>query len=381
MFMICKIALFFLMLTTLVANESEHPPLLDNTKEAIAKYKRDSSESNKKALYDAMDKNYDAVVRQKQEKLQDRIVNRDKNIQRWLKSVESGKNPPFLNLQTANNKGNERREVSQAIDVYRKNPNSQSQKRLKRSLENYYDAFLQEQKEHIEDTIESKKDRLQASMQRFTSERFQPSLSRTNHKKEEMLAEMIFAFISSGASNAPVNPESRVRERTFNQAINQAQKNYLENPTTKNQEALKSEVAKAYNSAYEVCLKSSLQAKRRGLDGADELFGLILDEKFRGDVVEELTRQRNLYGRIDRAIRLGSSDLTNFKPRFAVESKELLGQIDEYEKSPNSKNLNLLKVKFNALYEKAMLEQESHMVAINSNLNALIEKSMQELTR
>ena len=61
-----------------------------------------------------------------------------------------------------------------------------------------------------------------------------------------MLAEMIFAFISSGASNAPVNPESRVRERTFNQAINQAQKNYLENPTTKNQEALKSEVAKAW---------------------------------------------------------------------------------------------------------------------------------------
>ena len=251
----------------------------------------------------------------------------------------------------------------------------------KMSLDNYYDALLQEQKEHIEDTIETKKDRLPASMQRFTSERFQPSLSRTNHKKEEMLAEMIFAFISSGASNAPVNPESRVRERTFNQAINQAQKNYLENPTTKNQEALKSEVAKSYNSAHEVCLKSSFQAKRRGLDGADELFGLILDEKFRGDVVEELTRQRNLYGRIDRAIRLGSSDLTNFKPRFAVESKELLGQIDEYEKSPNSKNLNLLKVKFNALYEKAMLEQESHMVAINSNLNALIEKSMQELTR
>ncbi|CCY77621.1 hypothetical protein [Brachyspira aalborgi] len=44
----------------------------------------------------------------------------------WLKTVKSGKNPPFMNLETDNSKGNERKAVANAIANYNKNRNAQN---------------------------------------------------------------------------------------------------------------------------------------------------------------------------------------------------------------------------------------------------------------
>ena len=44
----------------------------------------------------------------------------------WLKTVKSGKNLPFMNLETDNNKGNERKAVANAIANYNKNRNAQN---------------------------------------------------------------------------------------------------------------------------------------------------------------------------------------------------------------------------------------------------------------
>ena len=152
--------------------ESEHPPLSESTKKAIAQYKRNPSEANKQNLLDSLNASYDAVIAQKKEKLATREKEREKNISAWLNGVKRGKNPPFMNLETDNNKGNEREIVAKAISAYNQNKSAHNEKALKDALSAYYEAFLQEQRVHIKETEDLREERIKASFERFTSERF-----------------------------------------------------------------------------------------------------------------------------------------------------------------------------------------------------------------
>ena len=107
-------------------SESEHPPLSEDTKKAIAIYKRNPNEANKQNLLNALNKSYDAVIEQKKKNLNEHIKDKDKTIKMWLKTVKSGENLPFMNLETDNNKGNERKAVANAIANYDKNRNAQN---------------------------------------------------------------------------------------------------------------------------------------------------------------------------------------------------------------------------------------------------------------
>ena len=46
-------------------SESEHPPLSEDTKKAIAIYKQNPNEANKQNLLNALNKSYDAVIGKK----------------------------------------------------------------------------------------------------------------------------------------------------------------------------------------------------------------------------------------------------------------------------------------------------------------------------
>ena len=210
-------------------SESEHPPLSEDTKKAIAIYKRNPNEANKQNLLNALNKSYDAVIEQKKKNLNEHIKDKDNTIKMCLKTVKSGKNPPFMNLETDNNKGNERKAVANAIANYNKNRNAQNENALNSALSSYYEAFLDEQRKHIKETEDLREERINASLERFTSDRFElsPKSSQNSSKnlnKDEILAEVIANYINMGAEILPVNPEARVRERKFNASINEAQK-------------------------------------------------------------------------------------------------------------------------------------------------------------
>lgn len=190
----------------------------------------------------------------------------------WLKTVKSGKNPPFMNLETDNSKGNERKAVANAIANYNKNRNAQNENALNNALSLYYEAFLDEQRKHIKETEDLREERINASLERFTSDRFElsPKSSQNSSKnlnKDEILAEVIANYINMGAEILPVNPEVRVRERKFNASINEVQKNYFQNPNSENKSKLRNEIAKAFETALEVRIQSVLNAQNKGLKG------------------------------------------------------------------------------------------------------------------
>ena len=176
----------------LTAQESEHPPLSESTKKAIADYKRNPSENNRLELVKVLNDNYDAVIQNKKDNLERRIKERDKNINRWLQSVKSGGVPPFMKLNTENHKGDERKEVAAAIEDYKNKPSAKNENKVKKALNNYYDAFLIEQEKHIKDTEQSREARLTASFERFTSDRFRPK-ARPGQKlnEDDVLSEII----------------------------------------------------------------------------------------------------------------------------------------------------------------------------------------------
>lgn len=90
-------------------------------------------------------------------------------------------------------------------------------------------SFLDEQRKHINETEDLREERINASLERFTSDIFElsPKSSQNSSKnlnKDEILAEVIANYINMGAEILPVNPWARVRERKFNASINEAQK-------------------------------------------------------------------------------------------------------------------------------------------------------------
>jgi hypothetical protein len=362
--------------------ESEHPPLAENTKRAIADYQQRPTEANKHKLLKIMNDNYDAVIQLKKDNLAERVRDREKNVNRWMQAVRSGDVPPFLKLNTENHKGSERKVVSDAVAAYKKNPSSQNETRVNRALNVYYDAFLDEQEKHIIETEGNRETKMTTALERFTSDRFRPSgqTVKSTVKQEEALAEIICYYIAVGAEIVPVNPEARVRERSSNSAINTAQAAYLKNPTPKNRVALKDEIAKAFQLAYDVRLEEFAKAEKKELDGARGLFAQIRKADFRNAQFLDLTQQRNLYGRIDRTVTFGSNTAGDWEPRMKTESRELAKLLQEYEKSPTKQRERIIEEKFNDVYQKMLVTHKAHLKATKAQLDSFAEKTLKELT-
>lgn len=358
--------------------ESEHPPLPESTKRAIAKYKRNPTEENKTELLKVMNKNYDAIIQQKKDKLAERVESRDKNINRWLGSVRSGGLPPFMTLNTENHKGNERKTVAEAVAVYRQYPSSQNEKRVKAALEVYYNAFIIEQQKHIKETEDSREDRMKASLARFTSDRFRPGRNgdKSIVNQKDALMEIVASYLSSGAEIVPVNPEARVRERGCNSAINTAQTAYFNDPSIKNQAALRAEIAKAFQAAYDVRLYEIDRAEKKGLAGSNALWNALKSAEFREGQFKELTQQRNLYGRIDRMATFGSNTAGNWMPRMQAQSQELTKLLQGYDQAREQQT----KTKFNEAYMQMLKLQKEELTARKAKLNSFVEATLKELT-
>ncbi|MGX3098953.1 hypothetical protein [Helicobacter sp. 23-1046] len=358
--------------------ESEHPPLSESTKKAIAQYKRNPSEANKQNLLDSLNASYDAVIAQKKEKLATREKEREKNISAWLNGIKRGKNPPFMNLETDNNKGNEREIVAKAISAYNQNKSVHNEKALKEALSAYYEAFLQEQRVHIKETEDLREERIRASFERFSSERFALSPKGAQSKvaqnlsKDEILAEIIANFINVGAEFVPVNPESRVRERKFNALINDAQKAYLQNPSKENKANLRNAVAQAYQSALEARIQSVNQSAKKGVSGGAKLLEKMQDSAFLDEQFSELTQQRNLYGRIDRIISFGGNTADNFTPRARQDSMRLATALKNGDKNAMSRE-------FNALYGKMIDAQKAQLDFAQKGLDRLVDECLESL--
>lgn len=367
--------------STEVTQESEHPPLSETTKEAIAAYKKNPTDENKQAVLDALNEAYDWVVQNKKNNLAEYTRVRTERVGAWLRTVMAGGMPPFMSLSTDNNKGNERQVVAEAAEAYRANPSSANRSLVKQALEAYYDAFLREQEVHIQETEELRETRIAASLEYFTSDRFQPQTGATNTVElEDTLAEIIVSYISVGAASIPVNPEARVRERAFNAAISSAQTVYLSNPTEENKAALREEISKAFQTAYDVRVEEFSVAENKGSDGASALFTSMLNADFRSEQFQELTEQRNLYGRIDRTIIFGSNTYRDWTPRMEEESQELAKLLSEYEASPTTVNQQAVQAKFYEIYDAMLLVQKAHLEDMQVKLNSFVEETLLELT-
>lgn len=360
--------------------ESEHPPLSEDTKKAIAQYKRAPSEANKQNLLNALNKSYDAVIAQKKEKLAQREKERDKNIDSWLNGVKRGKNPPFMNLQTDNNKGNERQIIAKAISAYNQNKSAQNESALREALSAYYEAFLEEQRAHIKETEDLRSERIAMSFERFSSDRFALSPKGGANKSanrlsvDEVLAEIIANYINVGAEMLPVNPESRVRERKFNAQINDAQKAYLQDKSAQNKAKLREAIAEAYNAALMARVQSVKSAQSKGTKGGAKLLSKMMDSAFLEEQFSELTTQRNLYGRIDRIVSFGGNTADEWTPRQKQDSLNLSTALKSGDKNATTRE-------FNALYDKMLKAQDSHLQATKQRLDLLIDECLDSLTK
>ncbi len=357
--------------------ESEHPPLSENTKRAIADYKRQPTEENKSTLLKVMNESYDGVIQLKKDKLAERIRDRDKNINRWLQAVRSGGVPPFMTLNTENNKGDERKVVAEAVEAYKKDSSAKNEAAVKSALTAYYDVFIDEQRKHIKETEDARESRMTASLARFTSDRFRPGPrgARATVAQDDVLSEIICAYISVGAEIVPVNPEARVRERGFNAAINTAQTRYEKEPTKENKAALRAEIAKAFRAACDVRLEEIAKAEKKGLAGAGGLLAQMQDAEFRDSQFRELTQQRNLYGRIDRMVTFGRNTTGDWESRMKVESRELAKLLQESGKTAKQ----ALESNFNDVYAKMLSVQKKHLQEVKAKLDSFTDATLEEL--
>ena len=237
---------------------------------------------------------------------------------------------------------------------------------------------MQEQRVHIKETEDLREERIKASFERFTSERFMLSKggknSAQNLSKDEILAEIIANFINVGAEFVPVNPESRVRERKFNALINDAQKAYLQNPSKENKAKLREAIAEAYNAALQARIQSVNQSAKKGISGGAKLLEKMQDSAFLDEQFSELTQQRNLYGRIDRIVTFGGNAADNFTPRAKQDSMRLATALKNGDKNAMSRE-------FNALYGKMIDAQKSQLDSTKARLNLLVDTTLDELTR
>ncbi len=229
-------------------------------------------------------------------------------------------------------------------------------------------------------TIALKDERIATSLAYFTSDLFTPTVgNKTVVDEDSVLAEIICSYISVGSVIVPVNPEARVRERTFNAAITNAQTTYVNNPTEENKAKLRSEIELAYNTAYDVRLEEYAVAENKGADGSTALFTELLDPAFRAEQYAELTEQRNLYGRIDRMIIFGTNTYGDWTPRIVDDSKELAALISTYETSPTEETKKAVETKYTELYNEVLALQKTHLDVTDTLLDSYIDETLAEL--
>ncbi len=360
--------------------ESEHPPLSDITKKAIAEYKKNPTDENKQALLNAINKTYDWVIQNKKDNLQKYTQNKEQSINAWTKTICSGGMPPFMSLSTDNNKDTERQAIADAVAVYGKTHSSADLEIVKQCLANYYDAFLKEQQEHIEETEELRETRVATSLEYFTSDRFQPQMNtKITVTESDVLAEMICSYICTGAEIVPVNPEARVREREYNANITNAQMNYLNQTSEQNKVALKNEITKVFEETYTVRLEQYAIAEKKGKNAIDTLFNQMLNENFRKQQFADLTEQRNLYGRIDRMITYGSNTYEDWTPRMKEQSQQLAELIHIYEITPTDENKKAAETKFYEIYQDMIDLQKTHLENTKITINSFVEQILNDL--
>ncbi len=360
--------------------ESEHPPLSDATKEAITAYKRNPCEETAQVLYDALNDAYDQVIATKWENLGIHTEAREDRINAWMHTVMNGEQPPFVSLEMEDDKGGEREAASEAVEAYFENPTIQNRELVRQALNAYYDAFLTEQEAHAQETQDLKEERIAAMFERFISDSFQPQLiSGEQPDLEDILAEIMCSYISAGAEFLPVNPEARVRERSFNAEIASAQEIYLEDPTPENLNALEAEVTEAFRTACEVREEGCAQAEENGRAGAEDLLEQMLNPDFLAEQYEELTQQLNLYGRIDRIITFGCNTYGDWTPRMEEESKALAKLLIIYQADPTAEHLQAVEESFYALYDDVLRMQAEHLEMTESVLENYIADTVSEL--
>lgn len=361
--------------------ESEHPPLSEETKKAIAAYKQNPGEETKQEVLDALNQAYDQVVQRKKENLSRYTEEKESKIEAWLEMIVNGENPPFMSLETENDKGDERLQISNVSDAYRQNPTNENKQEVKEALEAYYDAFLAEQQAHITETEEERDQRIAASLDKFTSDRFDPQITEKDNRaaKEDVMGEIMAVYISAGAQILPVNPEARVQERTYNVAITDAQNAYLEDSSEENKIALQEILTEAFQTLYDTRVKNYASAEEKGNEGALDLFQKMLDSSFRDGQYKDLTEQMNLYGRIDRMITFGSNTYDNWVPRMAEESRELYQLFESYETSATDENLKAAQDKFSELYDSMLETEKTQLDNAGENLSVMVEETLQSL--
>lgn len=360
--------------------ESEHPPLSDETKQAIADYKRNPCGETEQALLNALNKAYDIVIKTKYENLDIHTKEREERINSWLKAVVLGGTPPFMTLAVQDDKGGERQAVADAIAAYQQDGSATNKDTVRTALEAYYDAFLAEQVAHIAETEELKETRIVSAFEHFTSDRFQVGMSSGKTvNPEDVLAEIMASYISVGAVLLPVNPEARVNERQWNATIMEAQGAYLNEPTEENLSDLRDAIAGVFDTVYNVRLEGINAALSKSDLAAETLFNHMMDEAFLSEQYTALTEQLNLYGRIDRMITYGSNTHGEWTPRMQTESQELASLLHTYQESPTEENRQFVKTKFYEIYGKMLDVQKEHLEETQANLNALMEEILHEL--
>ena len=360
--------------------ESEHPPLSEETKEAIGAYKKNPTEENRNKVLDALNNAYDAVIDKKKENYENALADRDKSINSWMKTVISGGMPAFMSIGMNDDKGDYRAAVSKAVDTYRTKKTKQNREAVKQALTDYYDAFLAEQKYHMEETIELKDERVAASLEYFTSDSFMPATGSVEDvAMQDALAEIMCAYISVGAQIVPVNPEARVRERNFNASIKTAQIDYISNETDENLSALRAALSEAFETAYEVRVSETAQAVEKGTVGADTLFEKFLDEEFLDEQLAELNEQHNLYGRIDRIVTYGCNTYGDWEPRLKEDSQELAALLSAYNGNPTTQNKQNLENKFHELYNAVLDMETEHLDEMGPELDIHIDETLKDI--
>lgn len=348
--------------------ESEHPPLSEETKKAIAHYKRNPNENTKAALKAALTQSYDKVIALKKQKLKAYEQAKKEHVEKWLKLAKTGKSLPFLRNE---NNAKNTSQVREALKAYQSGYSQSDREALKKALNLYYDSFLEEQRAHIKETERLKDSRIEQRLAHFTDTNFTPhKMEQKNIDKDSVLIDIMRVHILKGAEFLPVNPEARVREREFNAKISAAQENYRSNPTSENKQKLINEVESALHAAYMARVKSVKNAMQSGLDGGKKLYAKLKDDDFIAAQIKELISQRNLYGRIDRLVSFGTQDYT---PSHISDSKSLYNKLLNDEKAA--------KEAFNKSYLATLDELKNELERREGYLKSLAERISAELIK
>lgn len=363
--------------------ESPYPPLSENTKKAIAAYQANPNEQTKQGVLDALNEAYDAVVQRKWQNVEKHTAERDKKIASWLKRIEGGKMPPFMELETGD-KGSERADIEKAVKKYRQNPTAGNKNTVKQALEAYYDAFIKEQKEHAEETAAQQQTRVAASLAYFTSDMFHPQRQEQARSiaQDDVYAEIIASYIARGAAIVPVNPEDRVQERQHNAAILAARTTYANSGTPAAKDALTSAVDDAFTAVLQARQQDYDTAVKKGQGGGNALFEKLLDPSFRQVQYQEVTEPLNLYGRMDRMVTLGHEALrSQWTPRLQAESRELAVLLQAYDQNPTEANKQAVKAKFDAIYKVMLKDEGTQLDHAQDNFQTMVEKMTDSLTQ